>query len=205
MEHKSIYSQMDNAAISISNTAAFLRKKVDSNERPLTAVVLKHNNKLVDEWYTTVLKNICDQKGNIKAGAVGPEWEWFNDGKTIKKVIEDIKEGIIPRPSEKAVETWKNRFETCSIEDLLSYTYSGVVAGWKILETEIFVRKMIEKWDLIYSKSDDPLEWRKLANNYPKLYNMDHLNPFWNGDQLEDIMQKVMTIITNPIKPTAQQ
>ena len=76
---------MLNQPIRISDAASMLRHCISPNERPYKASVMRENNKLIDEWHDKVLKTICDKRGMVRAGQVYPEWEYFYNGKMLKK------------------------------------------------------------------------------------------------------------------------
>jgi len=190
-----------NTSIKISDASSLLRKMIDPNERPFTKTVLKHNNSLVDEWHETVLKNICDSKGCIRAGQMWHEWQYFYYGKTLKPFINLFEEGLVIRPEKKIVDFWVKTFTESSIKDLSNMGISLVGYGWKIILDEIFIRNCIDRWEKIYSESEDPMVWRKLANSHPKLWNSNNENPFWQLEALETIIQKVLTVIKTPVSP----
>lgn len=80
----------------ISDLVAMLKKKIGSNERPINAMVIQKQNRLVDAFNKQVLKKICDSKGKIVAGQAYEEWQFFYDGHKIKEYMEAIEKGIVP-------------------------------------------------------------------------------------------------------------
>lgn len=190
-----------NTAIKISDAASILRKVVDPNERPYTKTVLKHNNLMVDEWHEKVLKNICDSRGCIRAGQMWYEWQYFYYGKVIRPFMDHLEKGLIVRPDEKVVNYWVKTFTDFSIKSLSNMGSPLVGYGWKIILDETLIRGCIDKWEKVYKDSDDPLVWRKLSNNFPKLWNLNNENPFWDLEEFEQILQKVMTVLRTPVSP----
>jgi len=190
-----------NSPIRVSDAAMMLKKQISANERPFTAAMLKHNNKLVDEWHNSVLKKIANDKSTIPSGNVISEWEIFNTGKTIGKFMELYNNKFVCRPPKDIVDFWVKKFTECSIEELIAIGPPAVGHGWKLIIDETFIFKQVEKWEKIYSLSDDPLEWRKLANKHPSLWNAEHASPFWAREQLEDISQKVTTVTRTIVSP----
>lgn len=190
-----------NTAIKISDASSLLRKQIDPNERPFTKTVLKANNSLVDEWHETVLKNICDTKGCIRAGQMWYEWQYFYFGKTLSQFVEHLEKGLVVRPDKKAVDFWVKTFTEGTVKTLSNMGSPLVGYGWKVVVDEAFIRSSLDKWDKIYSKSQDPLVWRKLANNFPKLWSATNENPFWSTEEFDQVTQKVMTVLRTPISP----
>lgn len=191
----------DKNFISILDASSMLKKQVNSNERPYTAAVIKFNNALVSEWYEKVLKKICDKKNSIRAGAVWPEWQYFYVGKTLPQFMEALKNGFVLRASEGVLDYWTNVFKNYSIEELIMMGAPIVGYGWKIIMDENYIQKCTDRWEFIYSKSDDPLQWRKMANSYPKLWSDEAASIFWSPEELEDITGKVQTVLKIGIAP----
>lgn len=189
------------APIKISDAASMFRRPIDPNERPYTQAMIRRNNKYVDEWYNLILKKIASKTSEIRAGQVYGEWQYFYYGKILPGFIAAIKEGHASRPSEKAVDHWVKLFTSASIEDLAELGPAAVGHGWKLVTDENYIRGSLEKWDKIYSKSDDPLVWRKLAHDNAKLWSNDFSNYFWSPEQLQDISQKVTTVLRIDIAP----
>jgi hypothetical protein len=185
----------------ITDATSMLRRVVSRNEKPFIAAVYKFNNSLIDEWETVVLKKISDSKGCIRAGQVWAEWNYFYDGKYLPTLIEGINAGTIVRPPADAVKYWVDIFTRLEVEELVAMHAANIGHGWKLIMDETFVRTVLEKWDLIYSKSTDPLEWRKLANENPKFWKQEQQSPFWSIDELPDILEKIKTILGAPIVP----
>jgi len=188
-------------AVPISDAASMLRRPVGDNERPYNKTVIKSNNALVDEWYEQVLKKICGSSGTIMAGQMWCEWQYFYTGKTIKKFIDGLDMGRVCRPHSGAVEYWVKVFTESDVKQLSNMGAPLVGHGWKLLIDEGFIRGQLAKWSAIYSKTDDPLVWRKLANDHPKLWNMDGESPFWGPDDFIKITEKVMPLLKIPISP----
>lgn len=187
--------------ITCHNAQAMLKKAIDPNERPYIQMTLKNNNQLVDEWYQKVLRNICDSTSSIPAGLVWHEWQVFYTGKIIGKFIDHLNKGLVMRPSVESIEYWTSILTTQSVKELVKLGAPLVGYGWKLIIDETYIRSSVDKWEKIYSQSDDPLDWRKLANDYPKLWNTDGESPFWAPEQATEVKTKVMTIMSNPVKP----
>ena len=120
--------------------------------------------------------------------------------KCLKNFINHLSKGLISRPDKLIVDNWVKIFTECTIDELNALGSPLVGYAWKLLADETYIRKSLERWELVYSQTDDPEEWRKLANNHPKLWNADHENPFWGASKVEEITQKVMAILQTPIQ-----
>lgn len=188
--------------IRVIDAASMMRRPIHANERPYTRAVLKSNNRLVDQWEEQVLKKICGSSGTIAAGQVFSEWMYFYTGKTIKKFIENLNAGLITRPTKEAVDKWVDVFTACNVKQLIDMGQPLVGYGWKLIKDETYIRDQLSKWETIYSKTDDPLQWRKIANDHPKLWNMDGESPFWGPEDFAEIKEKVMTILSITIQPS---
>ncbi len=185
----------------ISDAAAMLRRRINPNERPYAKTVQQHNNKIVDEWYSSVLLKIADKTGNIRAGQVFGEWRFFYDGKLVSEFIKAYEAGYIERPAKDKVDYWIATFTKKPIEDLAEMGPMAIGHGWKLVTDETFIRSNLNKWELVYKGSSDPLVWRKNAHNNPKLWAVDYDSPFWDLEELKDITQKVMTVLKLTIEP----
>lgn len=188
--------------IRVTDAAMMMRRPINPNEKPYTKTVLKSNNRLVDEWEEKVLRKICGSGGTVISGQVFSEWYYFYTGKTIKQFIDHLDDGLIVRPSQEAVNKWVDIFTSYTVKKLTDLGQPLVGYGWKLIRDETFIRDQISKWEKVYSHSDDPLEWRKLANDHPRLWNMDGESPFWGPDDLVQISEKVITVLSITIQPS---
>lgn len=193
-------NQMLNNPIRISDAASLLRREISDNERPYIKAVLKHNNALVDEWYNKVLKQIADNKGCVKSGQVTTEWHYFYDGKTITKFIEHLELGLVSRPSPQLLEFWKSTFEKSSVKELMELGVPLVGHGWKIILDEMFISTQLDKWEKVYKGSNDPLIWRKNANDHAILWSINNQYSFWSQEQTSKIAEKIMSVVKTPVK-----
>ena len=79
--------ELGHKPIHISNLSSMFRREIHPNEKPYTNIVLKSNNRLIDEWEREVLKKICDKNGCIRDGQAWDEWQYFYTGKIIYQDI----------------------------------------------------------------------------------------------------------------------
>ena len=190
--------------IRITDAASMLRRPINPNERPYTQAVYLKNNKLVDEWYEQVLQKIADKKCEIRAGQVWGEWQFFYHGKILPQFMKAFEDGKVCRPDSVAVEYWVDTFTKKSIEELAEMGPALVGHGWKRVCDESFIRGSVAKWEKVYSLTNDPLKWRKLAHETPSLWNAENDSPFWGREEIQDVTQKVVTVLKTTITQSAQ-
>lgn len=188
--------------IRISDAASMLRRFVNPNERPYTVAMLKYNNSLVDEWHDKVLVKIADKDTMIRAGMVWGEWQFFHHGKTVPQFIKEYEAGHICRADKKTIDYWVNLFTKKSVDDLALMGQSSVGHGWKLIVDETFIRSSLDKWEKVYKGTNDPMVWRKRAHDNPKLWAADYDSPFWAVEELQDVTQKVMTVLKSSVSPS---
>lgn len=197
MEGEDIY----NLPISIEDAASMLRKNISKNEKPYVAEVMKINNRLIDEWKKCVLVKIADKDGKVRSGRVAGSWLVFEEGKCIQKYMELRKDGLMPEYNMKAVDYWKDFFQELNVSEIKSHGWGVVAKGWSYLSSYIQDYYVLQKWERLYSKDDDPFYWEKnhfLINGLSK----GEEHPFWDEETLKDIHQKVSSVLGNPVKPS---
>jgi len=183
-----------------SDAAAMLRRKVQTNDRPFIAETTKANNRLVDEWKEKVLDEISDSKGRVLANKVGESWQLFLEGKYVTKYSELREKGVICTIPEDVKDFWKEFFETLSPTEMHEYGSATVNYGWTLITTYIRMWFVDQKWEKLYSKSDDPLYWEK--NHFPHNELLQgRTMPFWSPEEMREIGQKVAAVLMNEVKP----
>ena len=194
-------TEFHDAPIKTSDAASMLRQRIRNNERPYTATVIKLNNRLVDEWKKTVLDRMADHKGVVRTLKVWQSWGIFYEGMTVKKVIELRDSGVLPKAEPKVIDYWVNFFENSTIEELHEYGHGTVSFGWLILQNEIRLWCADQKWEKIYSKSEDPYDWYQESSHHSDLVQGKTL-PFWNLDKLKEIEERMATILHVQVEPS---
>lgn len=193
--------EFHDAPITTSDAASMLRRRVRKNERPYTATVIKMNNRLVDEWKKTLLDKLADHKGNVRTLIVWKSWGVFSEGKAVQKVIELRDQGVLPRTDSVAIDYWIKFFEKSTIEELHNYGHGTVSFGWLLLQNEIRLWCADQKWEKIYSKSDEPYDWYQESFKHPDLVQGKVL-PFWDMDKLKEIEERMATVLHVQVEPT---
>ena len=196
---ESIDQMMMNAPIKISDCASMFRRQISKNERPMERSVLTQNNRLVDEWYEKVLKNLADREGTIKVMRVNPCFQYFYEGYETKSFQKY--RNYLPKYDEETVMFWIKFFLTNDIEKIHEAGISVVSAAWGIITGALRTHFVDKRWEAVYSQSDDPLMWDKLANSNPHVMNGRPLPYGLMPDDLANIEQIVRVVINNPIRP----
>jgi len=186
----------------INDAASMMRRKIKPNMPPYIQSILKYNNNLVDNWKKEVLDKIANGQGKIPAQHVYDEWLYYSTGCVIKEFIKNYDDGLLPRPTQEMVEKWKQTFSEVSVDDLIKMGPGLVSQAWKILMDENYIAKMYERYEKVYMKTDDPLEWRELCLDYPKLWNNDSSCVFWDQETYGEISEKVICVLKyGDVKP----
>lgn len=187
-----------NVPISVTDASSMLRTKIQPNMRPYTLQVVKLNNRLVDDWEEKVLKKMADRRGTVPSGKVWPSWKLYFEGKGILEYVKI--RNMIPRVTKDQLKFWTEFFHHSTLEEIHSCGVGVVSFGWDIIETELRSWNADQKWEKIFSKSEDPLEWEKMAPSHQSLLKGE-LFPFWNQEILKTISEKVGTILHLQITP----
>ena len=193
--------EFHDAPIKTTDAASMLRKAIRKNERPYTATVIRLNNKLVDEWKKTLLDRLADTRGMVRTIKVWQSWGIFYEGKNVKKVMDLRDKGVLPITNEKVVEFWVKFFDEAPIEEMHEYGHGTISFGWLILQNHIRLWCAEEKWNKIYSKSEDPYDWYEESFKHSDLVHGKIL-PFWDMEKLKEIETKVATILHVQVEPS---
>lgn len=189
--------------ISTSDAAGMLRVRVPKNGREYEKAVMTQNNYLVDDWKENVLDKMTTNR-KIACASVWPSWCLYLEGKTCIKVMEMLQAGLIQEPPEKAVGFWKELFETSSIEDLHALGSGTVSSGWTIIQTYFKLWYAQQKYEALFSHSDDPLYWEKNKGSCAALLNGEVL-PFWDKETFQDVSDKIRTILQIQVQPDSNR
>lgn len=190
---------MMNLPMKISDAASMCRRVVGRNDPPYEAEVKKLNNRRVDEWQERVLMKIADSSSSVQAGRVYGCLSYFLEGKEAV-AYQKFKAHLITYPEEH-VKFWIDFFKGAEMRDLYE-AGSGVVAtGWGIIKGAVRNHFVEEKWKAVYSQSEDPLAWDKLANDNPHVMNGRPMPFGLTTELLTDMNSKVHAFLTNPIEP----
>lgn len=183
----------------ISDAASMLRRTVSKNEPPYQVEIKKLNNQRVDEWYDLILLKIADKNASVPAGRVNGCLQYFLEGKELES-YQKYKHQMVNYPEE-MVNFWIDIFLKSNISELYEIGSGAISNGWNIIKGALRSHFAEEKWKIVYSKSKNPLEWDKLANDNPSVMNGRPM-PF--GLRLEDLKEmetKVRAILELPIEP----
>lgn len=185
--------------ISTADAASMFRKKIAKNTPPYTKTIQEANNKLVNRWKKEVLDNLADTNGKIQCSKVAETWSTFNESQTIRSYIKLRDQGMMPRATQEQLDFWLEFF-TLDIETMHSYGTGTVSFGWILVQNEMRMMFADEKWEHIYSKSENAYECEKIARDYPELMKGTKLPFGWDAETFRDIQEKVRTILM--VQPT---
>lgn len=186
--------------ISTGDASAMLRRRVQKNDRPYIAETTTLNNRMVDDWKTSVLDQIADSRGTVPSGRVWESWRLYNEGKGILK-YHDLKEkGMILETLPEVLEFWKDFFEHLNVDEMHAYGSGTVSYGWGIIQNYFAMWYSDQKYEALFGKFDTPLEWEQNHHNHTALLTGEVL-PFWTEEILKDIQQKIAAVLLNDVKP----
>jgi hypothetical protein len=126
-------------------------------------------------------------------------WNYFLGGTDLtqrQKYIEHI-----PQVDQEKVLFWIDKLSKASIGELHEMGTYVVSAAWTIITNGIRTHFANKQWEVIYSKSTDPRDWDRLANDNPHLVRGRPLPFGLTEDSLKEMQTKVTVILTNLVKP----
>lgn len=195
----SAVAQHMNAKISITNASSMLRKRIGKNLPQYTEMIIHANNALVDIWEKEILREIADSNGDLQCDNVWNSWVTFEEGIGLTQIQDSLEN--IPRLSQDQIDFWREFFLQ-DLEVIHSFGTGLVNRGWSLITDEVRIRFALEKWDKVYSKTEDPAEWFKIASKNKDFFNPASLShPFFTKEELEDVNAKVHTILHTRVTP----
>lgn len=194
-----ITAEMMNLPMKISDAASMCRRPVSKNDPPYEAEVKKLNNRRVDEWQERVLMRIADSSANVSAGRVHGCLTYFLEGKEAIS-YQKYKDHLISYPVEQVM-FWIEFLKDADLKKLHEAGSGVVSTAWGILKGAIRNHFAEEKWKVVYSQSEDPYMWDKLANDHPNVMNGRPLPFGLTYDVLNEINEKVVALLRIPIEP----
>jgi len=194
--HAMLEDPADTAPMKIIDAKMMAMRKIGPNTPPYQRSVYEANNALVETWYQKVLIPLADSNLSIPAKRITPCLNIFIEGVEIKKRIEFYGQEHFFRSSEANVQFWIECFEKSTVAELYVNGRTVVSNGWNVIHTAIRDVFAAEKYAAIYSKSDDPLVWDRLANENPKI-TYSKLFPFGLTEERIKAMSDKVMIITS--------
>lgn len=188
-----------NNPISVRDAASMLRHPIKKNMKPYDFEVSKLNNRMVDEWEDKILRKIASDNGTVPCRVVWPSWQLYRDGLWIKNYMESLEN--TPSLSDEQLEYWKQFFENLEIEELHENGILAINNGWYFLNKVIQDHFIRQRWDKIFSQSNDPYEWFKLSEKHKELIQGTKL-PFWDQEYLKEVSEKIEAILRIQVRPT---
>ena len=169
--------------ISVGDAASMLKRKIPNNEKPYTVEAIKFNNSKVDRWKRDVLDKIA-VNGTVPAGNVWNCYTVYEEGIAVKELMDLLAKELIPRITEEQKKWWMDLFDKSSISELMK------------------IGNATQKYEKIYSLSDDPYDWEKSRHSHKDLFS-NNLVPewYWSIEVHSNIAEKLKTIIDYQVVP----
>lgn len=192
---------MMNSKMNISDATSMYRAPVPPNSRPYDAEVIKHNNRQVDKWQTSMLAKMGDNNSKIQAARVHPSWLIFAEGSDAQKFHELYAQGRFPAISDETVYYWIDVFSNSTIEQLTEIGFSSLQMGWQTILSGCKLHIANEKWEKIFSESQDPMVWSRNGNHHNKLLKGETM-PFGLHEQkFMEMAEKYNAFTRNMVRP----
>lgn len=165
---------------------------ISKNEREMNAKIMKLNNEKVDFWGRKVLPRLGE---SIKRGDAMTYLLCYLEGLEIiqyRKYSEHL-----PVYTEENALFWSRFLLDNDIEDLYKAGTTVVSTAWASVQE--YIKKVLTelRWERIYSKNDDPVNWTE--NN--KVTYDDKFPLGLNRDNMEDMKTKFTVIMSYPMGP----
>jgi hypothetical protein len=180
----------------VSDASSMLTLAVENNDRPYDRAVKQVNNEIVKHWREDMLEPLSSKDGTVSAMEVWSNFELYFNGMHATGLMEQ--KYIVPLSLEER-EYWMTILNG-SIESLIALGPFVVNHAWNTLTRDLVLYYAREQFDKVYSKSDEPLTWVKLAKEYQELFRSTH-HPYWQDEKFKDAQQKVVAINTNKVFP----
>lgn len=192
--------------ISARDAAAMFRKRISSNERPYRRVAREHLNNLVDRYE----KHLLGLK-HLNVDIAQRVLMVFLEGLETQKYMENLK--FFPDMPREKVEHWVEMLRG-DMHNISEHGITLVAFAWQTLQNYIVHRARTLKWEMVFSKSNDPIEWVRLASSYPQLFTSTDgtsqgksdqtLLPFdLTFEELNDIREKVDAVLNTRLSADA--
>lgn len=195
--------------MSIDTARDMFLQKIGPNCPPYAVECITFNNDFVKRWHA-VLERVVSTSGGSSTGKkelhterMEKIMEYFIEGEAIKSYMRLRREGCFFTPKPEQLEKWKIMMVQSSITELKTLGSSVVGIIWGLIRDYIRDYVMCLKWENVYSQSEDPVEWEKLAIQNKKLFEGECL-PFWTKEKYTEIQEKVLFAIklsVNPLQP----
>ena len=183
-----------NTPISVSDAASMFRKKISKNERPLTAEVMRLNNKKVDLWYKEVLIPSAGSSGKLPATSIQPSLQTFIDGYELL-AYQQYKD-MIPRPSREQIDFWFDLLKNKSVTELYEIGTGTLMLAYTLVTNEIKFHIAEKKLEHVYNVTNNFFEREKIATKQMSLFTGKDLPYGWSTDDVADINEKVSILMS---------
>ncbi len=183
---------LDTAQIKVSDFVDMLKRPVGKNMKPYDKIVIESNNEEVEKFRASVLNYVADGQGMLHAMSAYQYWELYDSYKVIKNHTYKKYE-----PSAEDLAFWSEAFEKLNIEELLTFDRTDLLYGLRIIEDYLLFWRYSELHKRVFL-SDNVIIWISLARKERDLIARTEMG-LWNPEKYKEIMEKVFTILKNPI------
>jgi hypothetical protein len=183
--------------ISMRDAMGFFYKQINPNERPMSAIIMKKNNALLETWKDEVLARMCDKNSKLEAELACISLVVFLNGQDVLRLQKHFEFSDYEKPSR-----WLQIFEESSIEELWEYQTVCLEIGIKEVSTNIKMAIAAEQYHRVFSQSNDPYEWYTISRRHRELFNGTYYPFGLSKERIMAAFEKVNTILHNKINPT---
>jgi hypothetical protein len=181
--------ELDKQLVDIKDVAKYYRHRLDPNDRKLAYELKEHFNNLYKTFEEQILPRFANKEGKITTKMVSILWVIYEDSHEVLNFIKNSSK-VIRLTDPELAKWWINEFNTKSVVELFGYGKNAVSAGYSIVLDYYRDWMVNEKYNRIYSQSNDFDEWVKLADKNITLMN-DEEFPY----DLRDLHAKAKTIL----------
>lgn len=178
----------------LSDAVAMFKHKIDMNERPYQRISKEYTNSLVDEWHKRVGLQLSDKEGKIICGVATESFMILLEGRSIKSCEQSGQKDFIAVPQREHVEKIIQILTETSVDNLVKLGRIMVGRMFNNIISFLTDERDKLKYELVYSRSDDPLFWFKETNKHAHLLSPER-NPLGlTNEKLKELNDKVVAV-----------
>lgn len=195
---KSMDKYMDDQLMRISDVYPMFHRAIPADTGDYTRTVLENNNATIARWRDEVA-SVLAPNGTLPAGKIQTSINIFLEGIENRKYMAN--RDRLPLIPTELVQRWVDTFRSASIQELYDMGAAMIKIGYDTIYGYIRDHNAQTKYEGIFSKSDDPLDWDRLSEDHPECMYPKVLPLGLSEEILNDILAKIGPITRNPIEP----